>query len=476
MGDEPGDDADDRRRADVYSSARIGAAAALTIVLVVLLVLDVAVPDYDISPGILLPLLGAIFALLGLEASAVWRGREVTSIYWVGSPKYTAGHPTPLIALVHHRMVGTLRSTDAAFTSTDGREASTSFGVGYGCGLAGHPTTAHVHQYVRLGDQAWGNGNWDPSGAWDDRYATRLLNGRTVSIEHHDNGGRTAGSGKGVVPEAVIVASVALDALLLRGDLAELKGAGIRFRSGTETAITRELRAMPIDRHHLIDHHYIAGRLKPSCWRPWADDPVGFPQARYLAALAPAPATEETVNSYPVPKVPSIATVPAGTGCMRRLRSSPRPTTSVWTRGAKCPISASRRARFVSSSTSTRRASIRVARCSRRRPEVTTIRPAPDPTPFSQAQVDAAEKTRGRGGQCGRRPRSRRVRSVTVMDSQPGTIWGREPAMVLALVQALIALVVAFGDNFAPDQIGAILAVTAVILGLITRSRVSPAS
>ncbi len=74
MGDERGDDARTTRRADVYSSARIGAAAALTLVLVVLLVLDVAVPDYDISPGILLPLLGAILALLGLEASAVWRG------------------------------------------------------------------------------------------------------------------------------------------------------------------------------------------------------------------------------------------------------------------------------------------------------------------------------------------------------------------------------------------------------------------
>ena len=48
------------------------------------------------------------------------------------------------------------------------------------------------------------------------------------------------------------------------------------------------------------------------------------------------------------------------------------------------------------------------------------------------------------------------------MDSQPGTIWGREPAMVLALVQAVIALVVAFGLSLAPDQIGAILAVTAV--------------
>ncbi len=72
MGDER-DDVGNRRRADVYSSARIGAAAALTVVLVVLLVLDVAVPDYDISPGILLPLLGAILALLGLEASSLWR-------------------------------------------------------------------------------------------------------------------------------------------------------------------------------------------------------------------------------------------------------------------------------------------------------------------------------------------------------------------------------------------------------------------
>jgi hypothetical protein len=122
-------------------------------------------------------------------------------------------------------MVGTLRSTDAAFTSADGREASTHFGVGYGCGRTGHPTTAHVHQYVRLGDQAWGNGNWDPSGTWDDRYPTTQLISRTVSIEHHDNGGRTLGSGKGVVPEAVIAASIALDALLLRGDLAELRGA-----------------------------------------------------------------------------------------------------------------------------------------------------------------------------------------------------------------------------------------------------------
>ncbi|MBI2776807.1 MAG: hypothetical protein HYX57_06055 [Chloroflexi bacterium] len=74
MSDERGDDATERRRAGDYSSARIGAAAALTLVLVILLVLDVAVPGYDISPGILLPLLGAILALLGLEVSALGRG------------------------------------------------------------------------------------------------------------------------------------------------------------------------------------------------------------------------------------------------------------------------------------------------------------------------------------------------------------------------------------------------------------------
>lgn len=45
--------------------------------------------------------------------------------------------------------------------------------------------------------------------------------------------------------------------------------------------------------------------------------------------------------------------------------------------------------------------------------------------------------------------------------------------MLPALVQEVIALVVAFGLNLAPDQVGAILAVTAVVLGLITRSRVS---
>jgi hypothetical protein len=48
---------------------------ALTLVLVVLLVLDVAVPDYDISPGILLPLLGAILAVTAVVLGLITRTR-----------------------------------------------------------------------------------------------------------------------------------------------------------------------------------------------------------------------------------------------------------------------------------------------------------------------------------------------------------------------------------------------------------------
>ena len=55
-----------------------------------------------------------------------------------------------------------------------------------------------------------------------------------------------------------------------------------------------------------------------------------------------------------------------------------------------------------------------------------------------------------------------------------GNLWGREPAMVLALVQAIIVLAVSFGLKLTPEQTGAILAVTALVLGLITRSQVTP--
>jgi len=57
-----------------------------------------------------------------------------------------------------------------------------------------------------------------------------------------------------------------------------------------------------------------------------------------------------------------------------------------------------------------------------------------------------------------------------------GNLWGREPAMVLALVQCVIVLGVSFGLRPTPEQTGAILALTAVVLGLLTRTQVSPAA
>lgn len=54
------------------------------------------------------------------------------------------------------------------------------------------------------------------------------------------------------------------------------------------------------------------------------------------------------------------------------------------------------------------------------------------------------------------------------------TLWGREPAVILSLVQAAIVLAVSFGLRLTPEQTGAILALTAVALGLITRTKVTP--
>lgn len=56
----------------------------------------------------------------------------------------------------------------------------------------------------------------------------------------------------------------------------------------------------------------------------------------------------------------------------------------------------------------------------------------------------------------------------------PWNLWGREPAMVLACVQAVIVLAVSFGLRLTPEQTGAILALTAVVLGLWTRTQVKP--
>ena len=50
----------------------------------------------------------------------------------------------------------------------------------------------------------------------------------------------------------------------------------------------------------------------------------------------------------------------------------------------------------------------------------------------------------------------------------------REPVLATALIQAVLTLVVAFGLELSPEQIGAVLAVTAAVLGLVARSQVTP--
>lgn len=267
-------------------------------------------------------------------------------IHQVPSWKFTTGHPKPLIAIVHHRMVGNLAATDTTFTTGE-RVASTNFGVGL-CSKHGGNKAVCIHQYVLLGHQAWGNGNnrfpeghpkagqTVPSG-WNDRYPTFLVNSRTISIEHHDNGVKKHPK-KGIVPEAVIEASIWLDRLLLSGDVEAMKDAGIRFANGAAKTIASELKAITPSAHTIVDHHYIAGPLKPSCWRKWAKDKAGFPQARYLEALrsgAPGavgpievaggadpahptpverqpPSTgseDETMKSFATPTVPTVAKI-----------------------------------------------------------------------------------------------------------------------------------------------------------------------
>ncbi len=54
------------------------------------------------------------------------------------------------------------------------------------------------------------------------------------------------------------------------------------------------------------------------------------------------------------------------------------------------------------------------------------------------------------------------------------SIFGREPVMYLGLIQAAIALAVAFGLNLTGEQTGVIMAFSAAVLSFIARSQVSP--
>ena len=54
------------------------------------------------------------------------------------------------------------------------------------------------------------------------------------------------------------------------------------------------------------------------------------------------------------------------------------------------------------------------------------------------------------------------------------TIWGREPVMYMAVLQAAIALAVGFGLDWSGDQVALVTAFAAAMLGFVARSRVTP--
>lgn len=52
-------------------------------------------------------------------------------------------------------------------------------------------------------------------------------------------------------------------------------------------------------------------------------------------------------------------------------------------------------------------------------------------------------------------------------------LWKNEPTMVVAAINAVIALAVSFGLELSPGQIGALLAAFTTVAGLLIRSQVS---
>lgn len=54
-------------------------------------------------------------------------------------------------------------------------------------------------------------------------------------------------------------------------------------------------------------------------------------------------------------------------------------------------------------------------------------------------------------------------------------IWKREPALFLGVINAILALLIAFGvADLSTGQTGAILAVSSAVFALITRQSVTP--
>ena len=54
-------------------------------------------------------------------------------------------------------------------------------------------------------------------------------------------------------------------------------------------------------------------------------------------------------------------------------------------------------------------------------------------------------------------------------------MWNREPALVIAALSSLLALLIGFGVPVTPVQFGLIMAAVTAVAGVLVRSQVSPA-
>ena len=55
------------------------------------------------------------------------------------------------------------------------------------------------------------------------------------------------------------------------------------------------------------------------------------------------------------------------------------------------------------------------------------------------------------------------------------SLWGREPAVIVAFVEAVLVLAIAFGFDLTAEQLAAIVTVATLALGVLVRSQVTPA-
>lgn len=53
-------------------------------------------------------------------------------------------------------------------------------------------------------------------------------------------------------------------------------------------------------------------------------------------------------------------------------------------------------------------------------------------------------------------------------------IFKREPALILAAIEAIVMLAISFGLDLTGEQVGLILAGVAAVFGVVTRTQVSP--